>query len=115
MTTLTQGTEQLEWLLTDSGARSRESAIVTVAATTALPTGQVLGKLSATGKYVAYNNAGSGGAEVAAGILAEACPGTNGDYKRMVIDMDAEVIGAKLTGLDVAGTADLLARGIKVR
>lgn len=115
MTVLTEGVHQKEWLITDSGARSYTDATVTVASTTALPTGQLLGKLTATGKYVAYNDAGAGGAEVVAGILVEACPNVNGDYKRLVLDMDAEVIGAKLTGSNANGVADLLARGVKVR
>ena len=119
MTVLTQGKQTGEFLLSEAnGDRSREVVTVTVAGAVALPSGQVLGKLSATGKYVAYNNAGAGGAEIAAAVLLNACPGTNGDYKCAVFNTDAEVIGAVLNGgagVDANGKADLLALGIKVR
>lgn len=116
MTVLTQGKQTGEFLLSEAnGDRSREVVTVTVAGAVALPSGQVLGKLSATGKYVAYNNAGAGGAEIAAAVLLNACPGTNGDYKCTVFVRDCEVWESMLTGIDSAGKTDLTALGVIVR
>jgi len=116
MTTLTQGIQRKEWLIsTGDGQISYGKATVTVAGGVALPSGQLLGKLSATGKYVAYNDAGSGGAEAVAAILVTACPGVNGDYQCAIVERLAEVWGAMLTGLNANGTADLKALNIIVR
>lgn len=71
-----------------------------------------------TGKYVKYDNTGSGGAEIAVAILYTDLPGVNGDYAATIFNMDCEVFGAKLNGgsnVDAAGKADLLLAGIKVR
>lgn len=71
-----------------------------------------------SGKYVKYDDAGSGGAEVAAAILYNPLHGVIGDYDATVFDLDCEVDGAMLnggTGVDAAGKADLLKLGIKVR
>lgn len=48
---------------------SRENVIVTLAAGSRLQPGHVLGKLSASGKFVEYDNSGSDGSEAAAGVL----------------------------------------------
>jgi hypothetical protein len=118
MTTLTQGFEQLEFLLSEAkGTRSRDAVTVTIAGAVALPSGTVMGKVTATGKYVKYDEAGTDdGRRVAAGVLGYALPGTNGDVlKQLVFTSDCEVIADRLTGLDTNGRADLLALGIKCR
>ena len=116
MTVLTQGKQTGEFLLSEAnGDRSREVVTVTVAGAVALPSGQVLGKLSATGKYVAYNNAGAGGAEIAAAVLLNACPNVNADYKCTVFVRDCEVWESMLTGIDSNGKTDLTAMGVIVR
>lgn len=48
---------------------SRENVTVTVAAATRLEAGHVLAVLSATGKYVEYDNSGTDGSEAAAAVL----------------------------------------------
>jgi len=48
---------------------SRETVTVTAPAETKLEPGHVMAKLSSTGKYVEYDNAGSDGSEEAHGIL----------------------------------------------
>lgn len=71
-----------------------------------------------TGKFVKYSNSAADGSQVAAGVLYNSLPGTNGDYVAAIIDTDAEVMSAMLNGragLDAPGIADLLALGIKVR
>lgn len=120
MPVLTQGYQTGEFLVSEApGERSRDVVTVTVAGAVALPSGTVLGKITATGKFVKYDEAGTDdGRRVAAAVLLTACPGTNGDYKCAVLNTDAEVIGAVLNGgagVDANGKADLLALGIKVR
>ena len=119
MTTLTQGIQVGEWLLSETnGQRSRTKGTVTIAGSIALPSGTVLGKITATGNWVKYDNGLSNGAETAKGILLNSLPGVNGDYQATIFDTDIEAFGAKLNGgagVDAPGTADLLALGIRVR
>jgi len=97
-----------------SNTRSRDVATITVAGT-AIQSGTLLGKVTATGKLVAYSNAASNGSETCVGILYESTDAITGDVKKVIINADAEVNRFELTGLDSAGEADLLALGIKVR
>lgn len=123
---LTEGKHTGEFILSEAnGNRSRDNVTVTVPANTTLEAGYVLAKLSATGKYVPYDNAGSDGSEVAAGVLYSTLVNDSGapvDVDGVVVNQDAEVRGDDLvwkTGLvdadETAGKADLLALGIKVR
>ena len=117
MTTLTEGIHTGEFLLSEAkGKRSRDAVTVTIAGAVALPSGTVMGKVTTTGKFVKYDEAGTDdGRRVAAGVLYTDLPGVNGDVKAVVITRDAEVIASKLTGLDTAGRADLAALGIICR
>jgi multisubunit Na+/H+ antiporter MnhE subunit len=120
---LTEGQYAAEFILSECpGTISRDTVTVTVAATTTLAPGTVLGQLSASGKYVPYDDAASDGRETAAGILyAEAANATGApvDVEAVIVNFAAEVRGDDLTwggGVDEdAGTADLAALGIKVR
>lgn len=96
-----------------SGQRSRDNVTVTAAGVD-IKSGTVLGRL-ANGKYVPYNNAGSGGAEIAVAILYQHIDAFTGDVKAVAFTADCEVNRKELTGLDAAGEADLRAVGIKVR
>lgn len=96
-----------------SGQRSRENVTVTVAGAD-IKSGTVLGRL-ANGKYVPYNNAGSGGAEIAVAVLYQHIEAMTGDVKAVAFTADCEVNRKELTGLDSTGEADLRAVGIKVR
>lgn len=58
---------------------TREKVTVTVGAATRLQAGHVLGVLSATGKCVEYDNAGSDGSEAAAAILYDEIDNTEGE------------------------------------
>lgn len=70
MSTLTEGQHTGEFILAEPDPLiSREVVTVTVPAATKLEPGHVLAQLSATGKYVEYDNVGSDGSEEAAGIL----------------------------------------------
>lgn len=91
---LTEGQNAGEFILAEPEPKiSRETVSVTVGAATKLQPGHVLGQLSATGKYVEYDNAGSDGSEEAAGIL----------YGEL--DNSAGVAPADFTGVIVARLA----------
>lgn len=99
MTTLTQGIQTGEFLLSEAdGMRAREQVTATVAGAVALQSGQVMGKITAGGKYVAHNTGAADGSQVAAGVLYTPLPGVNGDYKATVFVRDCEVIGNRLNG-----------------
>lgn len=124
MTVKTEGKHTGQFLISEAaGTRSRDSVKVTVPANTTYVAGYVLGKLSATGKHVPYDNAGSDGSESAAAILFDdAVNDTDAsvDLQRTVINCDAEVRKDDLQWDDedndsTAGITDLLALGIKVR
>lgn len=121
MTTYNEPARALEFLVSEAnGQRSRDQVTISSAAGALVP-GAVLGRITASGKYVAYNNGAADGSEVAAGILCYEAPDLAVDQLGTIINGDAEVQGTLLnwgasTGPDItAGTADLLARNIKIR
>lgn len=126
MSTKTESSHTAEFLVSEApGTRSRDQVTVTVPANTTLRAGHVLAKLTATGKYVPYDNAGADGSESAAGVLyEELINGTGGgvDMLGVVVNTDAEIRTSSLqwtSGLTdndkAAGLVDLLALGIKAR
>ncbi len=122
----TEGKHPGEFIVSEAnGYRSRDEVIVTVPAGTKYDVALVLGKITASGKYVAYNNGAADGSEIAAGVLYAALDNTEGgapaDFKGVVFNQDAEVRKADLdwngqlqAAID-AGLADLAAKGIKAR
>lgn len=113
MTVITQGVRDAEFLLSEAnGQRSREQVTLAITAE-ALPAGQLLGTVA--DEYVAYNPDGIDGSETVTAILYAAAPASAASQSATVIVRDAEVYGAKLTGLDAAAAADLLAIGVIVR
>lgn len=120
MTVLTQGVLPLEFLVSEgNGQISREQVTVAIAGSVALPSGTVLGRVTASGKYVKYDDAGTDdGRRTAVAVLMTGLPGVNGDARAAVIARNAEVFGAMLNGgagVDANGRADLAAVGIIVR
>jgi len=119
MTTITQGYLVGEWLISEAdGTGSRDTATVTVAGAVALPSGTVLGKVTATGKYLKHSTAAVDGSQNAAAILLTDLPGTNGDYSAVIFARDTEAISAILnggTGPLTGAAASLLALGIVLR
>jgi hypothetical protein len=120
MTTLTEGIHQGEHMISEAnGMRSRDQVTVLIAGAVAYRSGTVLGKVTASGKYVKYDNAASDGSQTATGVLlTPLLDGVNGDYKAVMHARDCEVIGAKLNNgvaLDAPGLVDLAALGIVVR
>lgn len=116
---LTQGYQPYEFLLSEaSGNRSRDQAVATTTAGVALPSGTVMGKVTATGKLVKYVDTNTDGSQTAVAVLCTPMDGVVGDQKVTVINTDAEVFGAVLnggTGVDANGKADLALLNIKVR
>lgn len=102
-----------------NGGRSRE--VVTVTATGgALAAGTVLGKITATGKYVRHDDAASDGSETAAAILYAPIGAVEANVT--VIARDTVVAGSYLTyeasatALEITeANAELAAVGIIVR
>ena len=115
MATMNEALRTGEFLISESnGDRSRE--VITIAAAAgALVPGTVLGKITASGKYVAYSNAANDGTEVAAAVLYAAAEDLAVDQPAVVIARDAEVAEVHLTGIDATGKTDLAAIGIIVR
>ncbi len=68
-----------------------------------------------SGKYVAYSDAATNGAAVAAGILYAAAPDSASDQKAVMIARQAEVIESELTGIDAAAKVQLAALNIICR
>ena len=101
-----------------AGQASRTMVTVTVAGGVALPSGTVLGKITASGKFVRYNAGASDGSQSAAAILYTPLPGLNRDHQALAHDRDCEVNGAALNGglgADADARMQLATRGIRVR
>ena len=102
-----------------NNTRSRE--VVTILADQVLKAGAVLGIVTASSKYVAYNNAAVDGSETAVAILYAPVDATGADQQATIIARDAEVNEAELdwgtndaAGI-TAGKADLAAQNIHAR
>ncbi|WP_316150059.1 head decoration protein [Cupriavidus sp. BIC8F] len=114
-TTYTEGLHTAEFLLSEAeGMYSREQ-VTLAAAAAALTAGTLLGKITATGKYVAYADGATDGSQVAVAILYAAAPDLAADQKVTVIARAAEVYSAALVGLDAPARADLATAGIVIR
>lgn len=119
MTTKTETGHAGGFVLSEaSGNRAREKA--TILSGENLTAGAVLGKITATGKYVTYDDGGTDdGRRTAAAVLYDDCDASDGDTEATIIARDAEVNGEELvfaSGVDEAGAVtDLAAVGIIVR
>ncbi|WP_142847236.1 head decoration protein [Telmatospirillum sp. J64-1] len=111
MGTLTEPRHAGGYLVSEAnGSRSRESVIF--AAGHAVPAGAVLGRVTATGKYVPVSPAAEDGSEKAAGISHAAVDATDADAPGVITARDAEVNAAELewpTGTTTQQIADALA------
>lgn len=103
------------------GHQSREN--VTIVSGQNLVFGTVVGKITATGKYTAYDDDNSDGSEAAAGVLVgDDVDASGGDKAGAIIVKDAElnpdllVWASTNDATDITnGKADLVALGIKLR
>lgn len=120
MTTYTEPARPLEFLIQEDPHLSRER-ITIAAAASAMVAGTVVGRITASGKYAIYDNGASDGTEVAAGILCYDVPDSASDQEAVIIERLAAVKSAGLNwgandGAGItSGTADLLAKNIKLR
>lgn len=115
MTVFNEGFKTGEFILSEGDANISRDEMVIAAVAAALPPGQVLGKITVGGKFVAYNNSATDGSEVAAGILYAAVPDKAVDQRAVAITRLCEVKAGALTGLDAPARADLLLLNIIVR
>ncbi|WP_334130172.1 head decoration protein [Sneathiella sp.] len=122
MANLEMGPRESEFLISEaSGYRSREQ-ITLASGAGALETGTVLAVVTATGKYVALDQDGEDGSEVAAGVLYRDADATSADARSLAIVRDAEVNAINLiwpddidAGEKVTAIGELEAAGIIVR
>lgn len=103
------------FLLSEGNGKISREEITIASGAGVLQAGTILGKVSASGKYVAYDNAASNGSETAAGVLYAQADATNGDAKALLVDCNAVVKESELIGLDADARADLLTKLIKIR
>lgn len=109
-----------EFLISEAnGHRSREE--LTIVSGQNLKAGDVVGKITASGKFKIYDNAAVDGSEAAAGVLYDDCDASLADKTGVIITRDAEVDedllgwGSNDATGKTAGRADLKALGILVR
>ena len=123
MPVFTEGRHPLEGLISEAeGQRSRENIII-AAGSGVIAAMTVLGKLTATGKYVPSPATGADGSQTAAAISLYGCDATSADVAIAAINTDAVVAWAALTYAPTvndptkttAKNAQLAAIGIKVR
>lgn len=121
MAILTEGKYAADFVVSEAaGSRSRD--VITIAQSGALEPGAVLGKVTASGKFVALAPAAATGEEAAAGLLRSGVDATVADISAVAILRDAEVNGAELVWPDgitaeqqAAAITELAALGIIVR
>ena len=115
MTILTDTMRTAEFIVRlANGTRSVDEVTVD-AASGALVAGNVLGKITATGDYVAYDESAVTGAEDVSGILFEGI-GAVEDLRTVVNDAaEVELSALTFTGTEATVIAGLLALGIKAR
>ncbi len=112
-----------DWLKSEAGSYRSRSTVTIASGAGKLKTGQVLGKLAASGKYVPNAATGSDGSQTSIAILLFSVDATSADAQAVVVDTDAVVSHAGLIhGPSVndatkraAANAQLAAVGIKVR
>lgn len=104
-----------EFLLSEGNGHISREEITIASGAGVLQAGTILGKVTASGKYIAYSDAAADGSETAAGILYGQVDATSADAKAVAVVRHAEVKSALLTGSDANGVADLAALQIIVR
>lgn len=121
MSEVTEGKYAGEFIASEAnGSRSREVKIIASGQT--LVAAQIVGKVTASGKYAAFNQDAVDGTEAAAGISYGNYDASAGDIEGVIIVRDAEVNGNDLlwpadieVAEQAAAEAELEALGIIVR
>lgn len=118
---LEETTRTAEFLASEAnGDRSRDA--ITVAHTSDLEPGTVLGQVTTSGKYKRFDPDGADGSETAAAVLYAAANAAAGDVRAVGISRDAVVVRRALAFADGveqgdkdAALASLEARGVVSR
>lgn len=104
-----------EFLLSEGNGHISREEITVASGAGVLEAGQVLGQITASGKYIAYTPAATDGSEVAAGILYGRVDTTDADAKGVAVVRMAEVKANSLTGSDADAITDFASQSIIVR
>ena len=116
MTTINEGIHNGEFLLSEGNGYISRDAIEIAAAAPAMPSGQLLGKITATGKYTVYASGAVDGTQTVAGVLYAAVPDAAVIQKATMIARFAEISANRVTGvLDATSKGHLAALNIIVR
>ena len=119
MAILTKGKASAAFIVSESnGYRSRDDVTVTVPATTTYAAGTILGKITASGKYVRHAAGATDGSEDEAGVLYETLANTTGsgvDNASVSMARDAEVNGSELTYEVGADAAQITASNLALK
>jgi hypothetical protein len=111
---VSEGKHTAEFIVSEAnGSRSRDKG--TLLANQVVVAGELLGIETASGKYVAYDPAGTiVGSDTVAGIAYDNYDATGADKSIVVISRDTEVRGSDLTYNEaVAGTVTAEIAGLK--
>jgi hypothetical protein len=121
MTTLTEGKHTAEFLVHELPHGMSRSIGATLVSGQDLDAGTVLGVVTLSGKYAAFDQDASDGTEDAAGILYGAVDASGGDQPCVVIFRDADVNSLEIgwpsdidAGEKTAAIAQLEALGIRL-
>ena len=119
MATLTKIQSNASFIVSESnGYRSRDDVTVTVPAATTYAAGTILGKITASGKYVRHAAGATDGSEDEAGVLYETLVNTTGsgvDNASVSMARDAEVNGSELTYEVGADAAQITASNLALK
>lgn len=111
MTVINEGRHTAEYLVSEAnGTRSRD--VVTLAAGHKVAPGDVLAKVTATGKYVPLDPAGADGSEAAIAIAFDHVDATTAEKPAVITARDSEVRASALgwpAGISGADRAEGLA------
>lgn len=113
MAILNEGRRTAEFLVSEGNDYiSRDEVTVTVPANTTLEAGSILGKITATGKFVRHDAGASNGSEDEAGLLLVSQLNTTAgplDFTAANVARSAEVHGNQITYEDGADAAQITA------
>lgn len=115
MTVLYESIHGPEFLIRGQTPAIPDNVTVTVSGGDPWRPGQVLGRVTASGKYVKYAPAAIDGSQSAVGVLWHELRPVAGDVRAGALLRAAEVSSTKLFGMDRAAVASLATKGILVR
>lgn len=115
MTTLIEGVRNGEFVLMEGNGTYSRTQVTIAAAQGDMPSGTLVGKVTADGTYAKYSNSANDGSQTCVGILYTGLKNSASRQAAVIINRQAEVVQSLLIGFDAAAEADLLALGIVPR